>query len=142
MSVRANWEICGWINRNKTCKISKRWFKNQISLNLISRPYKYLLDNFPKQKLFVLLTEINHNLIIGNKYKLLLLRHIMNKKLVTLIIVVLISFCFLSIVVADNISQTHNDSIVPDKSDDIQPSDKNVTPEKINRIIKPKETIF
>lgn len=89
-----------------------------------------MLDNFPKQKLFVLLTEINHNLIIGNKYKLLLLRHIMNKKLVTLIIVVLISFCFLSIVVADNISQTHNDSIVPDKSDDIQPSDKNVTPEK------------
>lgn len=54
----------------------------------------------------------------------------MNKKLVTLIIVVLISFCFLSIVVADNITHGQNNSIAPDKSNDTQPSDKNVTPEK------------
>ena len=60
----------------------------------------------------------------------------MNKKIFTIILIILISFCFLSIVVADN--NTHNDTnttdhnktIDKDNVDDNKTSDNNNTPDK------------
>ena len=52
----------------------------------------------------------------------------MNKRIVTLIIIILVSFCFLGIVVADN--ATHNDNGTDDGSIDNKTDDKNITPDK------------
>lgn len=61
----------------------------------------------------------------------------MNKKIVTLIIVILISFCFLGIVVADNVAHDgnnttdHNKKVDKDKKvDKNKTDDKNKTPDK------------
>ena len=54
----------------------------------------------------------------------------MNKKIVTLIIVILVSFCFLSFVVADNVTHGDNSTTDHDKPVNKDTSDKNKTPEK------------
>ena len=60
----------------------------------------------------------------------------MNKKMVTLILVILVSFCFLTIVVADNATNSddnttdHNKTIDNDVSDKNKTDDKNDTPVK------------
>ena len=53
----------------------------------------------------------------------------MNKKIVTLILVILISFCFLSIVVADNAIHNDNNTTDHDKTVD-NTTDNNKTPDK------------
>ena len=51
----------------------------------------------------------------------------MNKKIVTLILVILISFCFLSIVVADNATHDDNNTVDHDKTiDEDEDEDDNV----------------
>ena len=79
----------------------------------------------------------SHNFNIYGQYKLLIQRHIMNKKIVTLILVILVSFCFLSIVVADNVTNDdnnttdHNSTIDNDNHvDKNKTSDKNKTDDK------------
>ena len=63
----------------------------------------------------------------------------MNKKIVTLIIVILISFCFLSIVVADNTTQDDNKTTDHDKTiDKDNPTDNNQTTDKNKTDNKPK----
>ena len=54
----------------------------------------------------------------------------MNKKIVTLILVILISFCFLSIVVADNATNDDNNATDHDKTIHKDKIDKNKTDDK------------
>ena len=51
----------------------------------------------------------------------------MNKKAVTLIFVILISFCFISIAVADNATPDDNNTTHKDKHDKKQTKEKNTT---------------
>ena len=54
----------------------------------------------------------------------------MNKKMVTLIFVIFISFCFISIVVANNTGNVDKNSTDPGKPIDNKTPDKNITPDK------------
>ena len=54
----------------------------------------------------------------------------MNKKMVTLIFVIFISFCFISIVVANNTGSVDKNSTDPGKPIDNKIPDKNITPDK------------
>ena len=63
----------------------------------------------------------------------------MNKKIVTLILVILISFCFLSIVVADNATNDDNNTADHDKTiDDDKDVDKDKTIDKDKKVNKNK----
>ena len=63
----------------------------------------------------------------------------MNKKIVTLILVILVSFCFLSIVVADNATNDGNNTTDHDKTiDNDNTVDKNKTTDKNKTLDKNK----
>ncbi|WP_407424705.1 hypothetical protein [Methanobrevibacter sp.] len=63
----------------------------------------------------------------------------MNKKIVTLILVILISFCFLGIVVADNATHDDNNTADHDKKVDNKTDDNTNTVDKSKTVDKPKK---